>query len=83
MAKERKSLIPLFHPGAKPPELMTGLLNHRLIVGKELKGGEGEGIWREREGRERDKFQEEVRDGKGQRLGKERKTEKIKRRGGM
>lgn len=49
VAKERKSLIPLFHPGAKPPELMTGLLNHRLIVGKELKGGVGEGLWRERE----------------------------------
>lgn len=41
VAKERKSLIPLFHPGAKPTELMTGLLNHRLIVGKELKGGVG------------------------------------------
>lgn len=37
----------------------------------------------EREGRERDKFQEEVGDGKGQRPGKERKTEKIKRRGGL
>lgn len=51
VTKERKSLIPLFHPGAKPPELMTGLLNHRLIVGKELKGGVGEGLWRERERR--------------------------------
>lgn len=37
----------------------------------------------EREGRERDKFQEEVMDGKGQRPGKEIKTEKIKRRSGM
>lgn len=53
VAKERKSLIPLFHPGAKPPELTTGLLNHRLIVGKELKGGVGEGIWRERRSWER------------------------------
>lgn len=37
----------------------------------------------EKEGRERDKFQEEVRDWKGLRPGKERKTEKIKGRGGM
>lgn len=82
VAKERKSLIPLFHPGAKPPELTTGLLNHRLIVGKELKGDWGMG-YGEKEGRERDKFQEEVRDWKGLRPGKERKTEKIKGRGGM
>lgn len=45
-------------------------------MGKEWKGEWGKG-----EGRERDKSQEEVRDGKGQRLGKERQTEKIKKKG--